>query len=156
LTHTTPSGSAHMVDVTTKPSTNRTATAQGRVLLSSPHAFSLLKEDRIKKGNVLTVAQIAGTNAAKQTGLLIPLCHPLMLSHIDVKLTLCEDDLAVDIEASVRCLGPTGVEMEALMAVSIAACTVFDMCKAVDRGMRIMDVRVTEKKGGRSGDWVAE
>ncbi|KAI8826866.1 molybdenum cofactor biosynthesis protein C [Fimicolochytrium jonesii] len=161
LTHTDPkTGSAQIVDVTPKPSTHRTATATGRIYLSS-HAHSLIRANGHKKGDVLTVAKIAGINAAKQTGTLIPLCHPLSLTKIDVGLTLSGDggeDAGhyVEARATVACHGPTGVEMEALVAVSVACCTVFDMCKAVDKGMRIADVRVVRKSGGRSGDWAVE
>lgn len=155
LTHTDSAGRATMVDVSPKPITHRTATAQGRVLLS-PEAFALVQSNAIKKGDVLTVAQIAGINAAKQTGTLIPLCHPLPLSKIDVNLTLDQSNHAVNISATVSCNAQTGVEMEAIVGVSMAACTVYDMCKAVDRGIRIVDIRVVEKSGGRSGDWKAD
>ncbi|KAJ3173252.1 hypothetical protein HDU88_004714 [Geranomyces variabilis] len=144
-----------MVDVSAKRVTARTATAVGRILLS-PLAFKLVSENAIAKGDVLTVAQIAGIGAAKQTGILIPLCHPLPLSGIKVELSLHKKASAVDVEATVSCSGQTGVEMEALVAVSVACCTVFDMCKAVDKGMRITDVRVVRKSGGQSGDWAAE
>ncbi|KAI8589385.1 Molybdopterin cofactor biosynthesis C domain-containing protein [Geranomyces variabilis] len=155
LTHTDSTGRAKMVDVSTKRVTARSATAVGRILLS-PLAFKLVSENAIAKGDVLTVAQIAGIGAAKQTGMLIPLCHPLPLSGIKVELSLDKKARAVDVEATVSCSGQTGVEMEALVAVSVACCTVFDMCKAVDKGMRITDVRVVRKSGGQSGDWTAE
>ncbi|KAI8922514.1 hypothetical protein DFJ77DRAFT_424870 [Powellomyces hirtus] len=155
LTHTDNSGRATMVDVSDKAVTSRTATARGRVLLSST-AFSLVQQNAIKKGDVLTVAQIAGINAAKQTGTLIPLCHPLQLSNIKVNLSLDEDAQCVDVLATVSCAGKTGVEMEALVAVSVAACTVFDMCKAVDKAIRITDVRVVHKAGGVSGEWTTD
>ncbi|KAJ3177729.1 hypothetical protein HDU87_004251 [Geranomyces variabilis] len=144
-----------MVDVSSKHITTRTATARGRILLSAL-AFKLVSENAIAKGDVLTVAQIAGIGAAKQTGMLIPLCHPLPLSGIKVELMLDKKASAVDVEATVSCSGQTGVEMEALVAVSVACCTVFDMCKAVDKGMRITDLRVVRKSGGKSGDWTAE
>ncbi|TPX69081.1 hypothetical protein SpCBS45565_g02743 [Spizellomyces sp. 'palustris'] len=155
LTHTDASGRATMVDVSSKTATLRTATAKGRVLMSA-EAFSLVKTNAIKKGDVLTVAQIAGIHAAKQTGVLIPLCHPLPLSRIDVRLDLDDDNQCVNVAATVSCRGQTGVEMEAIVAVSVACCTVYDMCKAVDRGIRIHDVRVVEKTGGKSGDYKAE
>ncbi|KAJ3022128.1 Cyclic pyranopterin monophosphate synthase, mitochondrial [Thoreauomyces humboldtii] len=144
-----------MVDVGAKAYTLRTATAKGRVRLSS-YAFSLVRDNGMKKGDVLTVAQIAGIQAAKQTGHLIPLCHPIALSSVKLDLKLNEQDTCVDIAATVSCHGQTGVEMEALVAVSVSACTVFDMCKAVDKGMVIMDLRVTGKSGGASGDWEEE
>ncbi|KAJ3162779.1 hypothetical protein HDU86_003753 [Geranomyces michiganensis] len=144
-----------MVDVSAKKITTRSATARGRVILS-PLAFGLVQENAIAKGDVLTVAQIAGIGAAKHTGTLIPLCHPLPLSGIKVELSLDKRASAVDVEATVSCSGQTGVEMEALVAVSMACCTVFDMCKAVDKGMRITDMRVVRKSGGHSGDWASE
>ncbi|KND01209.1 molybdenum cofactor biosynthesis protein A [Spizellomyces punctatus DAOM BR117] len=155
LTHTDASGRATMVDVSSKTATLRTATAKGRVLMSA-EAFSLVKTNAMKKGDVLTVAQIAGIHAAKQTGVLIPLCHPLPLSRIDVRLDLDDDNQCVDVAATVSCRGQTGVEMEAIVAVSVACCTVYDMCKAVDKGIRIHDIRVVEKTGGKSGDYKAD
>ncbi|KAJ3046105.1 Molybdenum cofactor synthesis protein 1 [Rhizophlyctis rosea] len=155
LTHTDSTGKASMVDVSSKSPTKRTATARGRVYLG-PKAYPLVESNSMKKGDVLTVAQIAGINAAKQTGHLIPLCHPLLLSHIDVKLSLNKEVEGVDVEATVSCTGNTGVEMEALVAVSMACCTVYDMCKAVEHGIRIGDVRVVRKSGGRSGEYVGE
>jgi cyclic pyranopterin phosphate synthase len=121
-----------------------------------PETLRLIREGAIKKGDVLTVARLAGIMAAKRTSELIPLCHPLPLTHIDLELNLDEDQNAVRIEATVRTTGKTGVEMEALTAVSVAALTVYDMAKAVDRGMRLSDIRLLEKRGGQRGDYVAE
>nr|KAJ3418727.1 Molybdenum cofactor synthesis protein 1 [Polyrhizophydium stewartii] len=155
LTHVGEDGRASMVDVSDKTETKRTAVAAGRVLLGRV-AFELVRDNKSSKGDVLTVAQIAGIQAAKQTDLLIPLCHPLMLSKIGVHLELDEEAHAVDIRAQVTCTGKTGVEMEALVAVSVAACTVYDMCKAVDKGIIITDVRLVSKTGGKSGDFSAD
>ncbi|ORX97657.1 MoaC-domain-containing protein [Basidiobolus meristosporus CBS 931.73] len=153
LTHIDPTtGKASMVSVTEKKPTHRTAIAGGRVFLG-PKAFPLVAANSMKKGDVLTVSQIAGINGAKQTSNMIPLCHPLLLSHIDVQLVLNEKDLAVDITAKVECQGNTGVEMEALSAVSTAALTVFDMCKAVTKDMVLSDIKVLEKTGGKSGPY---
>ncbi|KAJ2828350.1 hypothetical protein GGI24_002416 [Coemansia furcata] len=152
-------GNAHMVDVSDKPPTQRSATARGRVLMNRD-TFNLVKQDRIKKGNVLVVAQIAGIQGAKSCSQMIPLCHPLNLTKVSVNLRLIEDIpsddplcYAVEIESVVKCKGETGVEMEALSAVSVAALTVFDMCKAVSKTMRIDGVQVVEKLGGKSGHW---
>ncbi|CAI2188179.1 13790_t:CDS:2, partial [Funneliformis geosporum] len=154
LTHIDPdSGRASMVNVSTKSSTYRTATAFGKVHIGR-QAFELVRTNTMKKGDVLTTAQIAGIMAAKHTGNLIPLCHPLLLSHIRVDLKLDEkDNYAVKILSKVECEGKTGVEMEALTAVSVAALTVFDMCKAVGKDMIICDLKVVEKTGGKSGTW---
>lgn len=141
-----------MVEVGDKLITRRSATAEGFVRMGA-EALATLVERRAKKGDVLGVAQIAGILAAKRTGELIPLCHPLPLDGVDLHLDPVAD--GVRIEATVRCTGRTGVEMEALTAVSLAALTVYDMLKAVDRGMRIEGVRLLAKSGGRSGDWVA-
>jgi cyclic pyranopterin phosphate synthase len=139
-----------MVDVGSKPESSRVAIAVGKITMT-PETFKLIHKNQIKKGDVLTVAKITGIQGAKQTSNLIPLCHPLLLSKIDVNFTLNEPDSTIHISASVSCVGRTGVEMEALSAVSTAALTIFDMCKAVDRGMVISDIRVIEKKGGKSG-----
>lgn len=154
LSHVDEAGRARMVDVTDKDVTDRVAEARGRVVMQ-PHTLGLLLRGEIAKGNVLTTAQIAGVMAAKKTHELIPMCHPLLLSGIDVTLTPDEAASAVDISARVRVSGKTGVEMEALTAVTVAALTVYDMCKAVDRGMRIEDVRLVAKSGGASGDYRA-
>ncbi|CAH1759645.1 11458_t:CDS:2 [Entrophospora sp. SA101] len=146
------SGRALMVNVSEKPSTNRTATASGKICVGRK-VFNLVRENHsIKKGDVLTVSQIAGINAAKQTGHLIPLCHPLLLSHISVDFQLQENDYSINITSKVVSEGKTGVEMEALMAVSVAALTIFDMCKAASKSMIINNLRVIEKTGGKSGD----
>jgi len=152
LTHIDESGNARMVDVGSKPDTERIATARGAVLMQ-PETLQLIIEGNMKKGDVLTTAQLAGIMAAKQTANLIPLCHPLILSHIEVTCTPNSAQSRIDIEAKVRLRGKTGVEMEALTAVSVAGLTIYDMAKAVDRHMQITDVRVVHKAGGRSGDW---
>jgi cyclic pyranopterin phosphate synthase len=153
LTHFDDQGRAAMVDVSEKPDTARTAVARGRITMR-PETLALINEGKIGKGDVLGVARIAGIMAAKRTADLIPLCHPLMLSKVSVDLTPRAPD-AVEIEATVKLTGQTGVEMEALTAVSVAALTVYDMCKAVDRGMTIEAVRVVHKSGGKSGTWDA-
>ena len=143
-----------MVDVSAKAETERSATARGSVLMR-PATLSLIAKGAAKKGDVLATARIAGIMAAKRTAELIPLCHPLALTHIAVELSLDAKRCAVDIEATCRLKGRTGVEMEALTAVSVAALTVYDMCKAADRGMRIADIRLTAKNGGKSGSYEA-
>ena len=155
LTHLDEAGRARMVDVGDKDDTERVAVARGSVTMQ-PETLALIIEGNMKKGDVLTVAQLAGIMAAKRTSDLIPMCHPLMLSHVAVTCTPNPAANCVDIEASVRLKGKTGVEMEALTAVSVAALTIYDMAKAVDRGMIISDVRVVEKSGGKSGDWRLE
>jgi cyclic pyranopterin monophosphate synthase len=155
LTHLDDSGSARMVDVSQKPDTDRVAVAGGEVLMR-PETLRLIRDGAIKKGDVLTIARIAGIMAAKRTSELIPLCHPLPLTHIDVALTLDEAASRVVIQATARTTGKTGVEMEALTAASVAALTIYDMAKAVDRGMRIQNLRLLEKHGGKSGDYIAE
>ncbi|CAG8556288.1 3457_t:CDS:2 [Diversispora eburnea] len=140
-----------MVNVSTKPSTIRTAVAIGKIRIGC-EAFKLVYANSMKKGDVLTVSQIAGINGAKQTGYIIPLCHPLLLSHISVDLRLEESDYSIEIISKVECEGKTGVEMEALTAVSIAALTVFDMCKSVTKNMVIENLRVIHKTGGKSGN----
>ena len=155
LTHLDEAGRARMVDVGDKDDTERVAVARGSVQMQ-PETLALIIEGNMKKGDVLTVAQLAGIMAAKRTSDLIPMCHPLMLSHVAVTCTPNPTASRVDIEASVRLKGKTGVEMEALTAVSVAALTIYDMAKAVDRGMIISDVRVVEKSGGKSGDWRLE
>lgn len=155
LSHVDESGRARMVDVTAKAQTERTAVAKGRIVMQ-PATLALLLKGEIAKGNVLTTAQVAGIMAAKRTHELIPMCHPLMLTGIDVDLTPDESGAAVEITATVRTTGKTGVEMEALTAVTIAGLTVYDMCKAVDRGMHLEKVGVARKSGGASGDWSAE
>ncbi len=151
LTHFDAAGRAAMVDVSAKDETARTATARGRIVMQ-PATLALIREGRAGKGDVLGVARIAGIMAAKKTSELIPLCHPLMLSKVAVDLEPEGED-AVAIEATVTLTGKTGVEMEALTAVTVAALTVYDMVKAVDRGMRIEDVRLVHKAGGKSGEF---
>ena len=150
LTHVDESGAARMVDVSGKDVTSRQAVATGRVLVSA-QVVELLRGDGMPKGDALAVARIAGIMGAKQTPALIPLCHPLAISGVSVDLVLADD--AVEITATVRTTDRTGVEMEALTAVSVAALTVVDMVKAVDKGAVITDVRVESKTGGKSGDW---
>jgi cyclic pyranopterin phosphate synthase len=154
LTHFDKRGKAAMVDVGAKPETERLAVARGRVIMK-PETLALVKAGALGKGDVLGVARLAGIMAAKRTSELIPLCHPLALSSVTVDLTLDEAASAVEIEAKVTLTGRTGVEMEALTAVSVAALTVYDMCKAVDRGMTISDIRLTLKSGGKSGTYEA-
>ncbi len=144
-----------MVDVTDKDVTDRVAEARGRIVMQ-PETLALLLRGEIAKGNVLTTAQIAGVMAAKKTHELIPMCHPLLITGIKVDLAPDEASSSVEITASVRVSGKTGVEMEALTAVTVAALTVYDMCKAVDRGMRIEDVHLVAKSGGASGDYRSE
>jgi cyclic pyranopterin phosphate synthase len=152
LTHFDAAGNAVMVDVSAKPATDRTATARGRVVMASA-TLAMIEAGTAKKGDVLGVARIAGIMAAKQTSGLIPLCHPLPIASVTLELAPDRDGNAVEIAATVRTTGQTGVEMEALTAVSVAALTVYDMCKAVDRGMRIEDLRVVHKAGGKSGEF---
>ena len=140
-----------MVDVGDKDVTRREAVARGRVVMS-PETLQAIREQATPKGDVLSVAQLAGVMAAKRTAELIPLCHTLPLSFVGVELTLGEDGASVEIEATVRTTGQTGAEMEALTAVSVAGLTVYDMCKAIDRTMRVEAVRLVSKSGGRSGD----
>ncbi len=154
LTHFDAAGRAAMVDVAGKDETARSATARGRIVMQ-PATLALIREGRAGKGDVLGVARIAGIMAAKKTSDLIPLCHPLMLSKVAVEL-VPEGEDAVGIEATVTLTGRTGVEMEALTAVTVAALTVYDMVKAVDRGMRIEDVRLVHKAGGKSGEFRGE
>ena len=152
FTHFNEQGRAKMVDVGEKPVTSRTAAAAGRVLVNA-ETFSLLKSGGIKKGDVLTVAQIAGIMGAKRTPDLIPMAHPVSISGIDLKLNLNEERHSVEITAFVSCEGRTGVEMEALTAVSTAALTVYDMCKAVQKDIVISDIRLLKKSGGVHGDF---
>lgn len=155
LTHLDAAGRAQMVDVGDKPDSERFAAAGGRVRMR-PETLSLIQAGALKKGDVLTIARIAGIMAAKRTSELIPLCHPVPLTHLEVALTLDEVGSAVVIEATARTRGKTGVEMEALTAVSAAALTIYDMAKAVDREMQITEIRLLEKRGGVHGDYVAE
>jgi cyclic pyranopterin phosphate synthase len=155
LSHIDDAGRARMVDVSSKDVTDRVAVAKGRVVMA-PNTLGLLIRGEIAKGNVLTTAQIAGIMAAKKTHELIPMCHPLLLGGIDVTLEPDQAASTVEITATVRTTGTTGVEMEALTAVSVAGLTIYDMCKAVDRGMRLEGVRLVQKSGGNSGTWSAD
>jgi cyclic pyranopterin phosphate synthase len=152
LTHFDAQGQAHMVDVAAKAATHRIAVAEGRIIML-PATLALIASGSAKKGDVLGIARIAGIMAAKKTSELIPLCHPLALTRVAVEFELIESDNAVTCRATVETVGPTGVEMEALTAVQIALLTIYDMCKAADRGMTISGVRVLEKHGGKSGSW---
>jgi cyclic pyranopterin phosphate synthase len=155
LTHLDEHGRARMVDVGAKPDTERIAIARGEIHMQQA-TFDLIRAGGVKKGDVLIVAQIAGISAAKRTAELIPLCHPLFLSKIDVDLTLDESLPGVVITATAKTTGKTGVEMEALTAVSVAALTIYDMAKAAEKTMRIQNIRLVEKHGGQSGDVVNE
>ncbi len=150
LTHFDGDGNAVMVDVSGKSVTERVAVARGRVTME-PETLAMIRQGGHKKGDVLAVARLAGIMAAKRTSDLIPLCHPLALDKVSLELTCLDGENAVEIEATVKVTGRTGVEMEALTAVSVAALTIYDMCKAVDRGMRIGDIRLVHKSGGKSG-----
>ncbi|MEX1670196.1 cyclic pyranopterin monophosphate synthase MoaC [Zhongshania guokunii] len=152
LTHFDTQGNAQMVDVTDKAVTQREARAAGTVTMA-PETLALIASCGHKKGDVLAVARIAGIQGAKKCADLIPLCHPLMLSSVKVEFALDHDRNAVDIMAICKLAGQTGVEMEALTAVSVAALTIYDMCKAVDKAMVVSDIRLLAKSGGRSGDW---
>jgi cyclic pyranopterin phosphate synthase len=155
LTHFDDKGDARMVDVGDKEITDRIATAKGRIVMS-PETLEMVVSGTSKKGDVLGVARLAGIMAAKQTSTLIPLCHPLALSKVEVELEPDESARSIEISATVRVTGRTGVEMEALTAVSVAALTVYDMCKAIDRGMQIGNIHLTHKSGGKSGSYDAD
>ena len=155
LTHLNEEGRAKMVDVGDKAVTRRTAVAAGEVHMA-PETLALIRSGGMKKGDVLAVAQVAGIQAAKHCWELIPMCHPLPLTGIDLSFSLQEDPCRVEIRAEVSCTGVTGVEMEALTAVSVAALTVYDMCKAVQKDMRIEHIRLLRKTGGKSGDYCWE
>lgn len=150
FSHFNDSGRARMVDVSEKAETVRMAVAAGRVLVNA-ETFELIKTGGMKKGDVLATAQIAGIMGAKRTSEVIPMCHPIMLTGVDIDLSLNEAEHAVEIQATAKCTGATGVEMEALTAVSVAALTVYDMCKAVQRDIEITDIRLLKKTGGKSG-----
>lgn len=154
LTHLDDQGQASMVDVGEKPDTARIARAQGRVLMQA-ETLALIRAGTMKKGDVLTVARLAGIMGAKRTSDLIPLCHPIPMTQVKVELELDDDHNAVVITSEARTVGKTGVEMEALTAVSVAALTIYDMAKAVDRSMQISDIRLLEKRGGIHGDYHA-
>ena len=155
LTHLDDSGRAHMVDVGAKPDTERVAVARGEIKMKKA-TFDLISAGTMKKGDVLTVAQIAGINGAKRASDLIPLCHPLALTHLSVDLELDAELPGVQITASARTIGKTGVEMEALTAISVAALTIYDMAKAAEKTMIIQNIRLVKKRGGRSGNIVNE
>ena len=155
FTHFNENGRAKMVDVSEKADTVRTAVAAGRVLVNA-ETFELIKTGGMKKGDVLNVAQVGGIMGAKRTSDIIPMCHPIMISGVDIDISLCEERHSVEIIATTKCTGATGVEMEALTAVSVAALTVYDMCKAVQRDMRIDGIRLLYKEGGKSGVYEAE
>jgi cyclic pyranopterin monophosphate synthase len=154
LTHFDAQGQAHMVDVAAKAATHRVAVAEGRIRMQ-PTTLQVIQQGSARKGDVLGVARIAGIMAAKKTSELIPLCHPLALTRVAVDFEVEAASHAVRCQATVETVGPTGVEMEALTAAQIALLTIYDMCKAIDRGMLITDVKVLEKHGGKSGSWVA-
>ena len=152
FTHFNDQGRAKMVDVGDKPATVRTAVAAGRVTVNE-NTFALIKNGGLKKGDVLAVAQVAGIMAAKHTPDIIPMCHPVLIDGIDISLTLDEARLSVEITASASCAGHTGVEMEALTGATVALLTIYDMCKAIDKGMEIGQVHLVRKSGGKSGDF---
>ena len=154
LSHFDSSGQAHMVDVGTKANTHRIAIAAGMIHMQGP-TFELVGSGNSKKGDILGIARIAGIQAAKKTSELIPLCHPLALSHVSLEFELLSDQNSVRCQVRAETTGPTGVEMEALTAVQVALLTIYDMCKAVDRGMVMGDVKLLEKSGGKSGEWKA-
>ena len=155
LTHLDATGNAHMVDVSDKHITSRSATAKAQVLML-PETLTLILSGTAKKGDVLATARIAGIMAAKKTHELIPLCHPLLITKVSVDFVADEKTSSIEVSATVRVEGKTGVEMEALTACSVAALTLYDMCKAIDRGMKITDLRLTEKSGGKSGSFTAQ
>ena len=155
LTHLDATGNAQMVDVSDKHVTSRSATAKALVRMR-PETLALITSGTARKGDVLATARVAGIMAAKKTHELIPLCHPLMISKVSVDFVVNEKDSSIEVAATVRVEGKTGVEMEALTACSVAALTLYDMCKAVDRAMKITDLRLTEKSGGKSGTFTAE
>lgn len=155
LTHLDETGRPRMVDVTGKPDTHRRAVAKGLVRMQ-PATFSRLQDGQIAKGDVLTVAQLAGITAAKKTPDLIPLCHPILIDSVDIEFNLDEENSTVEITATVESTGKTGVEMEALTAAAVTALTIYDMCKAIDRGIRIENIRLIKKSGGKSGDITLE
>lgn len=152
LTHFNEQGRARMVDVTAKAVTHRRAVAVGQVRMA-PQTMACIRQGTLKKGDVLAVAQVAGIQAAKHTWELIPMCHPLPLTGIDITFSLSDDPCLVEIQAAVTCTGVTGVEMEALTAVTTAALTIYDMCKAVQKDMEITNIHLREKSGGKSGDY---
>lgn len=155
LTHVDPQGGVRMVDVSSKSDSIRTAVAAGRVVLGD-EAFQRVRENDIRKGDVLTTAQIAGIMGAKKTSQLIPLCHDVTIDGVEVDFEFNEEQQAIDVRAYTKSIGVTGVEMEALTAVSIAALTIYDMCKSVTKGIRIEDIHLLAKTGGQSGNWKSD
>lgn len=153
LTHFNREGRAYMVDVGNKEDTQRVAIAEGTVLMQ-PETLNMIKDNKIAKGDVLGVAQVAGIMAAKKTSEIIPMCHPLMLSGVEINFTINENENKIIIQSKVKTVGKTGVEMEALTAVAAASLTIYDMCKAVDRGMTIQSIYLLEKSGGKSGHFL--
>jgi cyclic pyranopterin phosphate synthase len=154
LTHFDDAGQAHMVDVGGKPETARRARAAGSIFMQ-PETLALIRQGSAKKGDVLGIARIAAIQAAKRSGELIPLCHPIALTRVAAEFTIDDARHAVHCATTAECFGRTGVEMEALTAVSVGLLTIYDMCKAVDRGMKIDNIRLIEKEGGKSGRWAA-
>jgi|UniRef100_UPI004047BEE9 cyclic pyranopterin monophosphate synthase len=152
LTHFDDSGQAHMVNVGDKPNTHRIAIATGQIMML-PTTFQMIEAGSHKKGDVLGIARIAGIQASKRTSDLIPLCHPLALTHVSLDFKTDESTSTIQCQVRAETTGPTGVEMEALTAVQVALLTIYDMCKAVDRGMVMGDVKLLEKSGGKSGEW---
>ncbi|WP_419779029.1 cyclic pyranopterin monophosphate synthase MoaC [Maridesulfovibrio sp.] len=155
FSHIDAEGNATMVDVAAKADTKRIAIAKGRVILNE-ETFNLLQQQALPKGDALASAKIAGIMGAKETHRLIPLCHPIALSYVDVRFAINEADLTIEVEGEARCTGKTGVEMEALVAVQVACATIYDMCKAVQKDVIISDVRLVRKEGGKSGLFVAD
>lgn len=155
FTHFNEEGRARMVDVSAKETTSRVAVARGEIKMK-PATLAMIKEQKMAKGDVLAVAQVAGIMGAKKTADIIPMCHPLMLSAVDISFNINEAESKIEIQATVKNSGQTGVEMEALTAVSIAALTIYDMCKAVEKDMVISDIYLVKKSGGKSGDYVRE
>jgi len=152
LSHFNKNGRAHMVDVGGKEDTQRIAVAEGSIVMQ-PETLKMIKDRKLAKGDVLAVAQVAGIMAAKKTSQIIPMCHSLLLTHVDLNFTINENENKITIQSKVKTMGKTGVEMEALTAVAAAGLTIYDMCKAVDRGMTIQDIHLVEKSGGRSGHY---
>jgi cyclic pyranopterin phosphate synthase len=153
ITHFNKEGRAHMVNVGSKEDTQRVAIAEGTVFMQ-PVTLNMIKDKKVAKGDVLAVAQIAGIMAAKKTSGIIPMCHPLMLTSVDIHFTINENENKIIIQSKVKTMGKTGVEMEALTAVAVAGLTIYDMCKAVDRGMAIESIYLLEKSGGKSGHFL--
>ena len=153
LTHFNESGRSRMVDVSAKDETERTAKATAKVITNA-HTYELIREGKMKKGDVLAVAQVAGIMGAKRTPDIIPMCHPIMLTGVDIDYEMDDEECSITVISTAKCCGQTGVEMEALTAASVAALTIYDMCKAVQRDIRIENVHLVEKSGGKSGHYV--